>query len=151
VLIVDDHSAIREGLKSALRDSGEFKVIGEAADAAQALGLVEKIRPAIVVLDVSIPGLSGIKLAEQIRGISHVTRVVVYTMHAELGFQAAMMRAGAAAYVLKGEPLSTLLDALRMTRDGRTSFFGLSTPTVANEAELEGSLRKLSQRDSTWD
>ena len=120
VLLVDDHSAIREGLKSFLRDTAEFTVVGEAADAVHTLALVQSLKPAIVVLDLSIPGRGGIAVAEDIRKLSAETRIVVYTMHAETGFLAAMERAGASGYVLKGEPLSELLEAMRAARDGRS-------------------------------
>ena len=154
ILIVDDHSAIREGLKAALHDSKEFTVVGEAADAEQALGLVQALRPAIVVLDISIPGRSGITVAEEIRRLSETTRVVVYTMHAEMGLQAGMTRAGVSAYVLKGEPLSDLLQALRLTRDGKKRF--PSTPAATESGPTDGErlsgreaedLRALSQRE----
>ncbi|MGA2764293.1 MAG: response regulator transcription factor [Spirochaetia bacterium] len=154
ILIVDDHSAIREGLKAALHDSKEFTVVGEAADAEQALSLVQALRPAIVVLDISIPGRSGITVAEEIRRLSETTRVVVYTMHAEMGLQAGMTRAGVSAYVLKGEPLSDLLQALRMTRDGKKRF--PHAPAATESASAEGEqlsgreaedLRALSQRE----
>ena len=120
VLIVDDHAAIREGLKSALRDSTEFTVVGEASDATQALSLVLALQPAIVVLDISIPGRGGIAVAEDIHEHSPGTKIVVYTIHAEMGLLAGMVRAGASAYVLKGEPLSDLLEALRAARNGRS-------------------------------
>jgi len=144
VLIVDDHSAIREGLKAVLSDSNEFIVVGEAADAESALSLVKSLQPAIVILDISIPGLSGIRVAQNIRDLSHATRIVVYTMHAELGFQTGMASAGAAAYVLKGEPLSRLLEALRMTRDGKTPLARVAGP---HGADAVGDLKSLSRRE----
>jgi DNA-binding NarL/FixJ family response regulator len=143
VLIVDDHSAIREGLKSVLRDSREFTVAGEAEDAEHAMSLVDSLRPGIVILDISIPGLSGIRVAEKIRHVSPATRIVVYTMHAELGLQTGMAEAGASAYVLKGEPLARLLDALRATRDGKT----LVPESAAVSGEAEQDLRNLSRRE----
>ncbi len=154
ILVVDDHSAIREGLKAALHESKEFQVIGEAADAAHALSLVKLLRPEIVVLDISIPGLSGIKVAENIRRASAATRIVVYTMHAELGFQVSMRRAGVSAYVLKGEPLSDLLEALRATREGKSRFPDLPEPGESGRVDFdllgmtpEDGLQKLSKRE----
>ena len=143
VLIVDDHPAIREGLKFALKDSHEFTIVGEAADAQQALSQVESLRPGIVILDISIPGQSGVCVAQGIRRLSPATRIVVYTMHAELGFQAGMASAGAAAYVLKGEPLSRLHEALRMARDGKTFLREL----IAAPQRPEQGLKFLSRRE----
>ena len=150
VLIVDDHSAIREGLKAALRDSKEFTVIGEASDAGHALSLVESLRPAIVILDISIPDLSGMRVAQIIRRVSPGTKIVVYTMHGELGLQTGMIRAGATSYVLKGEPLSDLLDALRKTRDGKRRFPDPSVAPALADAAVEESddvLHVLSRRE----
>jgi len=143
VLIVDDHSAIREGLKSVLRDSHEFTVAGEAENAEQALSLAESLQPGIVILDISIPGMSGIRVAQKIRHVSPATRIVVYTMHAELGLQTGMADAGASAYVLKGEPLSRLLEALRMTREGKALPCGSGAPAE----DTERGLANLSPRE----
>lgn len=126
-----------------LRDSQEFIVAGEAEDAAQAIALVESLRPGIVILDISIPGLSGIRVAQKIRHLSPATRIVVYTMHAELGLQTGMADAGASAYVLKGEPLSRLLEALRMTREGKT----MAPETVGSAGDVEQGLPDLSRRE----
>jgi two-component system invasion response regulator UvrY len=120
VLIVDDHTAIRAGLRAALLDSTEFRVVDEAANAEQALDHVRKAAPEIVIMDVSLPGRSGIEAAQDIRDLCPSTKIVAYTMYAESGFVAGMMKAGASAYVLKGEPLGSFLDALRMARDGKT-------------------------------
>jgi DNA-binding NarL/FixJ family response regulator len=123
VLIADDHDAVREGIKSALRDSEEFTVIGEATDAAQTLALIREKAPAIVILDISLPDRSGIDTASDIlRSGPGTTKIVVYTMHAERGFLAGMKKVGVAAYVLKGEPLSSLISALREVRDGGHRF-----------------------------
>jgi DNA-binding NarL/FixJ family response regulator len=123
ILIADDHDAVREGIKSALRDSEEFVVVGEAIDAAQTLQLIREKAPAIVILDISLPDRNGIDTASDIlRSAAATTKIVVYTMHAERGFLASMMRVGVAAYVLKGEPLSSLISALREVRDGGRRF-----------------------------
>ncbi len=114
ILVVDDHSAIREGLKAALRDLPEFEVVGEAGNAADAVDLAAAVRPDILILDISLPGTSGVAAAERIRTVSPSTRIVVYTMHAERGLMESMEEAGVSAYVLKGEPLADFLETLRM-------------------------------------
>jgi DNA-binding NarL/FixJ family response regulator len=126
VLIADDHDAIREGVKSALRDSAEFEVIGEATNAAETLQLIREKAPAIVILDIFFPDHSGIDTAAEIARFSPARpRIVVYTMHAERGFLASMRKVGAAAYVLKGEPLARLISALQVVRDGGEVFASL--------------------------
>jgi DNA-binding NarL/FixJ family response regulator len=129
ILIADDHDAIREGIKSALRDSTEFAVIGEATDSAQALSLTRDLAPSIVILDISLPDRNGIDTAAEIIRSAASTRIVVYTMHGERGFVMGMMKVGVAAYVLKGEPLANLISVLREVRDGGHRF-----PTTLPEA-----------------
>jgi DNA-binding NarL/FixJ family response regulator len=123
ILIADDHDAVREGIKSALRDSAEFTVIGEATDAAQALELIRERAPSILILDISLPDRNGIDTASDIlrSGVTS-TRIVVYTMHGERGFVTSMMKVGVSAYVLKEEPLASLISALREVRDGGHRF-----------------------------
>lgn len=153
ILIVDDHSAIRMGLKVALEDCGEFQVIDEASNADQAVDLVRKLSPDIVIMDISLPGRSGIDAARDIRSVSPSTRIVAYTMHAEHGFLAGMAREGVSVYVLKGEPLSNLLDALRQARAGQSrvpeamvAALTEELPTAGREGELE-KVQSLSRRE----
>ncbi len=122
VLIVDDHPAVREGLKAALRSSAGFQVVAEAADASQALSLLQTIHADIVVLDITLPVSNGIELAKAVRQTAPSAAIVAYTMHGEPAFMAAMKKVGVAAYVLKGEPLPVLLEALQMAREGRHRF-----------------------------
>jgi DNA-binding NarL/FixJ family response regulator len=132
ILIADDHDAVREGIKSALRDSDEFMVVAEATDAAQTLDLIREKAPAIVILDISLPDRNGIDTAADIvQSATTPTKIVVYTMHGERGFLVSMMKLGVAAYVLKGEPLSNLISALREVRDGGRRF-----PPVLTEVDL---------------
>lgn len=152
VLIVDDHSAIREGLKAALGSSGDFQVIDEASDANQALDLVRKAPPDIVIMDISLPGRNGIEAAQAIHAICPTTRIVAYTMYAESGFVAGMAKAGVDAYVLKGEPLASLLDALRLAREGKSRIpDGFPAAIVERERDAQdvpGDLvRSLSRRE----
>jgi DNA-binding NarL/FixJ family response regulator len=122
VFIVDDHSAIREGLKAALRRAPPFEVIGESGSAVDALEVVATARPDLLVLDISLPGMGGVVAAERFHAVSPSTRIVVYTMHAERGLMESMKKAGVTAYVLKGEPLADLLETLRMAARGESRY-----------------------------
>ncbi len=153
-MIVDDHDAIRTGLRFAFQDSAEFVVVGEASNAEQALALVQEKSPAIVILDISLPDRNGIDTAADIiRSTATRTRVVFYTMHEERGWLASMEKIGAAACVLKGEPLANLISTLREVRDGGRRF--PSFPPGAGPHASEGEPRspdpsayqKLSRRE----
>jgi DNA-binding NarL/FixJ family response regulator len=130
VAIADDHEAVREGIKGALLSQSDFEVVGEAADGAQVLHLIEEHSPAIVILDIALPDINGIELARRIRRQSPETRIVVYTMYAEQGFFLSMFKAGVSGYVLKGDPLEDLITALRVVRDGDVFYSGKVAPMI---------------------
>ena len=151
-MIVDDHDAIRTGITFAFRDSAEFVVVGEAANAAQALALVQEKDPAIVILDISLPDRNGIDTAADIiRTTGNRTRIVFYTMHEERGWLASMEKIGAAACVLKGEPLASLISTLRQVRDGGSRFprflAGAGPSEEAPRSSDTDEYQKLSRRE----
>jgi DNA-binding NarL/FixJ family response regulator len=122
VFIVDDHDVVVQGIQSALRNHPELNVTGTATDGPTAVGEAERLKPDILVLDVSMPGMNGVETAYRIREVSPETRLVVFSMHAEPEFVLSLFRAGIAGYVLKDESLTALMDALEIVRNGGTSY-----------------------------
>jgi DNA-binding NarL/FixJ family response regulator len=112
VIISDDHTLLREGLKSLLQWNG-FKVVGEAGDGRTAVKLAKKIKPDIVILDISMPFLNGIEAARQISNEVPDARIIIMSMHCADHFVLAALHAGAAAYLLKDTVFEELLVALR--------------------------------------
>jgi DNA-binding NarL/FixJ family response regulator len=112
VIISDDHTLLREGLKSLLQQNG-FKVVGEAGDGRTAVKLAKKIKPDIVILDISMPFLNGIEAARQISNEVPDARIIIMSMHCADHFVLAALHAGAAAYLLKDTVFEELLVALR--------------------------------------
>ncbi len=137
VAIADDHEAIRQGIKTALEPLTDFRVVGEAADGAGTLCLIEQLEPSILILDIALPDIGGIELARKIRRASPETRIIVYTMYADPSFFLNMFRAGVSGYVIKDDPLEDLLSALRAVRDGDAYFSGRVAPLIRDH------LRKL--------
>ena len=86
VALVDDHPVFRKGLRMLLEDEPDFDVIGEAADGVQALELINELQPEIAVLDISMPGLNGIEVAERISASCPETRIVALSIHSEKRF-----------------------------------------------------------------
>jgi len=115
ILIADDHRIFAEGLQSLLE--GDYEVIGLVEDGKALLAAVAKLKPDLVVADVSMPGLNGIECVRRLRASSNTSRVVLLTMHAEIEYAVAAMQEGAAGYVLKSggvkELKAALADALR--------------------------------------
>jgi len=117
ILIADDHRMFREGLKSLL-GTDEFEIVAEAEDGRQAIHDACRLRPEIVILDISMPGLNGVDATREILRDSPGSKVIVLTMHREEAYVAAALRAGARGYVLKNESAAKLVDAIRQVAGG---------------------------------
>jgi DNA-binding NarL/FixJ family response regulator len=118
VLIADDHSIVRDGLKRILAATADLQVAGEAADGDQALALVKANDYDVVMLDMSMPGLSGIDLIKRLRIEKPKLRILVLSMHGESQYAARVLKAGAAGYLSKDSPAETLLGVLRKVAAG---------------------------------
>jgi len=115
ILLVDDHEVVRLGLKSLLERHPQFEVVGEAASAREALEQVENNHPDVVVMDIRLPGTSGIEACEEITSRFPETRVLMLTSYAEDEMLFSAIRAGASGYILKqigGEELVRALEAV---------------------------------------
>ncbi|HUT89783.1 MAG TPA: MASE3 domain-containing protein [Thermoguttaceae bacterium] len=121
VLLADDHELLREGLVSLLRDQPDMEVVGEASDGEAAVDLALKTRPDVVIMDVSMPQLSGIEATRRITATDPDIRVIGLSMHEQADMAGAMRRAGAVAYLPKDGPVEELIAAIRhaSTRRGR--------------------------------
>lgn len=112
ILLADDHQLFRQGLKSML-PAEEFQVVAEAADGREAIALVRRHEPDIVLLDVSMPELNGVDATREVLRTAPRTRVIVLTMHREPPYIVGALTAGARGYVLKSQPVSDVVQALR--------------------------------------
>jgi DNA-binding NarL/FixJ family response regulator len=113
VLLADDHAVVREGLSGLLQNQEDIEVIGQAEDGRAAIELARETRPHVILMDVSMPGMSGVEATEHICREMPGVRVIALSMHERNAMEAAMLSAGASAYVTKGGPSRTLLNAIR--------------------------------------
>ena len=118
VLLADDHTLVRQGLRALLEREADIKVIGEATNGKEVIKKTEALRPDIVVMDVSMPRLNGIEATQKITADHPDVRVVVLSMHAGEDYVKGMLRAGASGYVLKDAPANDLLSAIRAVAAG---------------------------------
>jgi len=122
VLIADDHHIVVEGIRSALEEYPEFEVVGSASDGLEALQKVKSLMPDVVIMDISMPNLDGIDAAYEIKKLNKGIRVIIFTMHSDKEFIVSLFRAGVSGYVLKEEPISDLILALKSVQSGGTFF-----------------------------
>ncbi len=126
ILIADDHQVVIGGIRSVLKEFPEFEVVGEASNGRDAVKLAKSLRADIVILDISMPGLNGIDATLQLRKKCPQTRVVIFTMYPDKEYLLDLLRAGISAYVLKEDPISDLIMALKAVRSGGTYFSTMS-------------------------
>jgi DNA-binding NarL/FixJ family response regulator len=136
VALVDDHAVVRKGIRALLAAEDWLEVVGEAGNGAEALAFVDRLAPDVLVLDLSLPDMSGLELARRLRRDHRRTRIVVFSMHADEGHVAEALRAGATAYVLKGGNGGDLAAAIRSAAAGRR-YLGPSISAHALDAYLE--------------
>jgi RNA polymerase sigma factor (sigma-70 family) len=122
VVIADDHSVVRQGIRGVLEEVEGLEVVGEAGDGDEALALVEELAPDVVVLDVNMPGKSGLEVAEALRDAGSGARVLILSMHDDPEYVLQAVRSGADGYVLKDVDPADLRDAVRAVREGREYF-----------------------------
>jgi DNA-binding NarL/FixJ family response regulator len=133
IVIADDHEIVRRGIRSAIEELPGCHVVGEAADGEAALELVRTNRPALAVLDVTMPRMNGFETAAAIREVSPDTAVLVLTMHESNQVVREVLRAGAKGYLLKSDAGRELAEAVQAIRQGRTYFTQRVTSMVVDE------------------
>ncbi|MEZ5125281.1 MAG: response regulator transcription factor [Thermoleophilia bacterium] len=132
VLLADDHDIVLEGLQSALESLTGFEVVGKATSGRQAVAKSTLLRPDIVVMDVSMPGMNGVEATKEIKRHLPEVRIVIYTMFSDKEYVLELFRAGIDGYVLKQDPLADLVLALDAVRSGGT-YFSTEAPKVLSE------------------
>lgn len=118
IVVCDDHAIVREGLKQILGAQPDFSIAGEASDGHEALQRVRELEFDVLLLDMSMPGKSGVELIRQIKGEKPKLRILVLTMHEEHQYAVRAIRAGASGYLTKESASSQLVTALRKVASG---------------------------------
>jgi DNA-binding NarL/FixJ family response regulator len=143
VLVVDDHPVLREGVAAVLRRHDDLRLAGEAGDGAEAIARFRDLKPDVVLMDLQMPGLSGLEAIRAIRAEAPAARIVVLTTYDGdvQAFQA--MKAGAAAYLLKSSLRKELVDTIRDVYAGRRRL----SPEMAEKVAVHSVDDRLSERE----
>jgi len=131
--LVDDHQLLRAGLRTLLSKERDLEIVAEASDGREAVKLVAKHSPDVVVMDIGMPNLNGIEATRQIREIAPRTRVVALSMHSGAQFVSRMLEAGASAYLLKDSAHEELLHAVRAVTAGQVYLSPAITGVVVDD------------------
>ncbi len=144
ILLAEDHHVVRQAFKVLLEEDPDWLVVGEAANGIDAVALAEQLHPDILLVDLMMPGISGLEVTRQVSRLSPETRVVVLSMHSDEAYVLEALRNGAVGYVLKGSTAMELMQALREVRRGRRYL----SPPLSDRA-LDDYVKKA--RDSNVD
>ncbi len=144
VLIADDHTIVRSGVRLLLQAEPDIEVVGEALDGGQAVTMAESLRPDVVLMDIAMPGTSGLEATRQIKGRFPEMCVLVLTMHRSDEYFFEMLKAGASGYILKGADTSELIGAVRTVARGEVFLY----PAMAKEL-LQDYLSRLQESNSS--
>ena len=148
ILLADDHTVMRNGLRLLLERQPHLLVVGEAADGRQAVALSDSVNPDVVIMDIAMPNLNGIEATRQIVNHHPRTAVAILSMHSDESYVIRALKAGARAYLLKDSAEADLLAAVRALTEGK-SFF---SPAISRIL-VEDYMRQLESRgaEDTYD
>jgi two-component system, NarL family, response regulator NreC len=119
ILLVEDHSLVRSGIRALLESNPDVKVVGEAGDGREAVELCKTLQPEVVLMDVAMPGLNGVEATRQLNSAQPEIRVVMLSMYGDRQYVLEAIKAGAAGYLLKSAAHSELLTAIHSVVQGR--------------------------------
>jgi len=154
ILLADDHAVLRSGLRLLLTSTGEYEVVGEASSGTETLTLAEQLQPDLILLDLSMPALSGLDALPTLRKIAPSSRVLILTMHDDPQYLRQALKHGASGYVLKKAADSELLSAMRAVLRGEVYVHPSMTRVLLEDmlpasrsAESEDTWSTLSERE----
>lgn len=118
IIIIDDHPLFREGLKTIISRDDRFKVVGEAGSGHEGLEMTKRLKPNLVIVDISLPDQSGIQLTRELRQLLSETKILIVSMHSKIDYIAEAFQAGATGYVVKESASERLLQGLKSVAKG---------------------------------
>ena len=142
IVLADDHTVVRKGLRLLLESQPGFAVVADAADGREAVALAQQHAPDVVLLDIAMPGLNGIEAARQISSRLPQTAIVFLSMHSDEGYVLKALKSGARAYLLKDSAEYDLIAAIKAVSDGKAFF----SPAISKML-VEDYVRQMRERE----
>jgi DNA-binding NarL/FixJ family response regulator len=129
ILIADDHEVVSQGIRAILQARPNWEICGEAVDGREAIGLAQQLSPDVIIMDITMPHMSGLEVSQEIARLQLPPRVLIFTMHESKGLGPSVRKVGAQGYVVKSRAACDLIDALERLLGGGTFF---DNPTEAD-------------------
>ncbi len=132
ILLADDHEVVRQGIRAILQARPDWEICGEAVDGREAIRLAQELHPDVIVMDITMPRMSGLEASQEIARLQLPSRVLIFTMHESKSLAPSVRKAGAQGYVVKSRAARDLVEALERLLAGGT-FFDNASPSGAKE------------------
>jgi DNA-binding NarL/FixJ family response regulator len=145
VLIAEDYKTVRNGLKLIIDSENDLTVVGEAGDGREAIRLAFEVRPDVLVMDISMPGLNGLEATKQLKKLAPAIKIVTWTRHTDKAYLQELLQAGISGYVLKQSEAEELLRAIRVVAGGGNY---LDPAVAGNVFDIFGANRKKNRGET---
>jgi DNA-binding NarL/FixJ family response regulator len=146
VLVVDDHALFREGICSLLGGYEDIEIVGEARDGLEALDMVNKTNPQVVLMDIAMPVMGGLEATRRIQKENPGSRVLVLTQHEDSEYVFSLLKAGARGYIAKTATASELISAIRTVNEGNSFLYPSAATTL-----IQDYLKRVQEEKSEYD
>lgn len=150
ILIVDDHTLLRQALKMALEANSRFSIVGEAGSGEEAIQVAEKLRPDVITMDINLTGINGIEATKRIRKIMPRSKVLGVSQHTHPSFALKMLQAGASGYVTKTSSTQEMVKAITEIQEGKKYLCTEIAEILSNQVEEDkqkANISSLSARE----
>ncbi|WP_275419214.1 response regulator [Fervidibacillus albus] len=150
IVIIDDHQLYREGIKKILEFEKDFEVVGEGSDGDEALALVKKYKPDVVLMDINMPNVNGVEATRRLIEANSNTKVIILSIHDDENYVTHAMQTGATGYLLKEMDVDALIEAVRVVAEGGSYLHPKVTHNLVKEfrrlAEVSTNLKESGKR-----